>query len=285
MALKSGIIFATILIGCLALPATDSDLSQFFEHVDVSSAQNRIVGGSVAPEGAHPHMAAMITGSLFRSLVCGGSILTQRTILTAAHCIAAVFSGGSLNSGLRIVVGTNRWAQGGSLHSVSSNVTHQHYVSATIKNDLGVLYTSTPIEFSATIRPIFLDFELVGADVVSRAAGWGRIRHQGSISAQLLELDVLTVSGPTCVQEVARIAAANNIRPPAVEPHIELCTSHPVGAGHGMCNGDSGSALVRRDRGTQIGIVSWGIPCARGAPDMFVRVSAYEDWFQTYIRN
>ncbi|CAH0400132.1 unnamed protein product [Chilo suppressalis] len=284
MALKSIIIFVTILLGCLALPAPESDLSQFFEHVDVH-AQGRIVGGSVASDGSHPHMVALSNGELIRSLICGGSILTQRTVLTAAHCIAAVYRVGSLARGVRLIVGTNRWARGGTLYRVTSNATHEHYVPATVKNDLGVFYTSTPIVFSATIRPIFLDFEYVGADVQTRAAGWGRTRHQGSVSAQLLELDVPTISGTQCVEDMARIVAANDMRSPPVEPHIELCTLHPVGAGRGMCTGDSGSALVRLDRGTQIGIVSWGVPCARGAPDMFVRVSAYEDWFQRVIRN
>ncbi|RVE48198.1 hypothetical protein evm_007152 [Chilo suppressalis] len=284
MAFISGFIFATIILGSLALPAPDPDLSQFFEHVDVN-AQGRIVGGSVAPDGSHPHMAAMINGARIRALVCGGSILSQRTVLTAAHCIAAVWNNGAVISGLHVAVGTNEWAQGGSVYRITYNATHPNYVASTIKNDLGVIYTNSPIAFSAIVRPIFLDFEVIGAGIEARAAGWGRITHQGAISAQLLELDVFTVSGPDCVEDVARIAEANNMRPPPVEPHIELCTMHTAGADHGMCNGDSGSALVRRDRGTQIGIVSWGIPCARDAPDMFVRVSAYEDWLMRHTQN
>lgn len=47
--------------------------------------------------------------------------------------------------------------------------------------------------------------------------------------------------------------------------------------------GDSGSALVRVSDGQQVGVVSWGFPCARGAPDMFVRVSAFGDWLQENI--
>ncbi|CAG9788248.1 unnamed protein product [Diatraea saccharalis] len=279
MAMKSGfIVFAALLLGCLALPAPDTDFEQFFEHV-YPNAQNRIVGGTAAPTGAHPHMASMTSGSLFTNLVCGGSIITQRTILTAAHCIAAVFSRGSLNSNLRVRVGSNHWNQG-IAHRVSSNVTHQHYVSSIIKNDIGILITETNIVFGNLVRPIVIDFEYAGANIESRAAGWGRIRAGGSISAQLLELDVLTISGEDCVAGVAAV-----IRNAVVEPHIEICTMHPRGSGHGMCNGDSGSALVRRDRGTQIGIVSWGIPCARGAPDMFVRVSAYRSWLEQHVRN
>lgn len=46
--------------------------------------------------------------------------------------------------------------------------------------------------------------------------------------------------------------------------------------GAGTCFGDSGGPLVIN--GNVIGLVSWGIPCARGRPDMFTRVSSYVDW-------
>ncbi|KAL0878771.1 hypothetical protein ABMA27_003805 [Loxostege sticticalis] len=259
-------------------PASD-DVSQFFDNTD---PQGRIVGGTVAAEGAHPHMVAMSTGIMVRNFVCGGSVIAPRTVLTAAHCIAAVFSFGSLSSSLRVTVGTNRWNQGGVSLSLSGNATHEHYVSQTIKNDVGLLFTSTPIQYTNRIQPITVSYDYAGAGIQSRAAGWGRIRAGGPISAQLLELTVTTISGEQCVRDVARASVELNVRAPPIEPHIELCIIHSPN--HGMCNGDSGSALVRVDQGTQIGVVSWGFPCARGAPDMFVRVSAFQDWIVSRTR-
>ncbi|RVE48200.1 hypothetical protein evm_007154 [Chilo suppressalis] len=206
-------------------------------------------------------------------------VFLSRTVLTAAHCIVAVFRFGSLSSELRIRVGSNRWNNGGVTYTLSSNATHEHYESTSRKNDLGVLYTRTPIVFSETICAIALDFEHVGAEIQTRAAGWGRTRTAGPVSNLLMELDVITMSGPRCVEEMARTVTSL-----VVEPNIELCTRHPNGSGRGMCTGDSGSALVRLDHGSQIGIVSWGVLCARGAPDIFVRVSAYENWLQKHIR-
>lgn len=46
--------------------------------------------------------------------------------------------------------------------------------------------------------------------------------------------------------------------------------------GQGVCFGDSGSPLVAR--GKLIGIVSWGIPCAMGFPDVYTRISFFLDW-------
>lgn len=54
--------------------------------------------------------------------------------------------------------------------------------------------------------------------------------------------------------------------------------------GIGACFGDSGSMLFTRDG--VVGVVaSTVLPCARGAPDIFVRVSTYMSWIDSYIHN
>ncbi|KAJ0176307.1 hypothetical protein K1T71_008481 [Dendrolimus kikuchii] len=275
MASKTVLLLIAIVAASTALPTPEQDNSIFFQHVDLNA---RIVGGTQAATGAHPHMVALSTGGLVRSFLCGGSVISTRTVLTAAHCIDAVFSWGSLTNSLRVTVGTNRWNQGGTAYSLARNVTHPNYVSSTIKNDIGLLITSSNIVMNNLVRAIPISSAYAGNGVASIVTGWGRIVANGALSATLLELRLSTIGGDQCVREVALAAVNLNVRAPPVEPHIELCTFHSPG--HGTCNGDSGSALYRADNGQQIGIVSWGFPCARGAPDMFVRVSAYTSWIQ-----
>lgn len=74
-----------------------------------------------------------------------------------------------------MTVGTNRWNTGGQTYSVSRNVTHQHYVSATIKNDIGVLITSSNVVLSPLVNPIPLTYDEISGGVPTRVAGWGRI--------------------------------------------------------------------------------------------------------------
>lgn len=148
------------------------DRSILFEHVDLNA---RIVGGTPAAQGSVPYMVALTQGALFRSLLCGGSVLSERTILTAAHCIAAVFNWGSLSTSLRGIVGTNTFGSGGVLHEIERNVTHEHYVSATIKNDIGLLITRVPIVYNNVVQPVTQSFLFAPGGVLSRAAGWGRI--------------------------------------------------------------------------------------------------------------
>lgn len=57
----------------------------------------------------------------------------------------------------------------------------------------------------------------------------------------------------------------------------KICTLSPTG--QGSCMGDSGGPLTH---GGQVhGIVSWGIACARGMPDVFDRVHSHRDWILT----
>ncbi|XP_037293309.1 chymotrypsin-2 [Manduca sexta] len=282
MAIKFLVLLVAILAGCNAFPAPEAeqDMSIFFEHVDRNA---RIVGGTQAANGAHPHMVALTNGAVVRSFICGGSIITRRTVLTAAHCIAAVVSGNTLSRNLRGTVGTNRWNSGGVMHAFQRHVIHSSYNANTIKNDIGILHTSANIAMTNAVRAIVVNYDFIGNGINSRVAGWGRIRAGGAISANLLQLNTQTIDGNRCVRDVASVSASLNMRAPAVDPNVELCTFHS--RNHGTCNGDSGSALVRLDRNQQIGIVSWGLPCALGAPDMFVRVSAYRNWVQTNTLN
>lgn len=56
----------------------------------------------------------------------------------------------------------------------------------------------------------------------------------------------------------------------------KICTS--TIAGYGVCHADSGGPLVLY--GQLIGLLSWGVPCSRGKPDVFERVSEYVDWIE-----
>ncbi|KAG6462467.1 hypothetical protein O3G_MSEX013282 [Manduca sexta] len=164
------------------------------------------------------------------------------------------------------------------MHAFQRHFIHPNYNSALITNDLGMLHTSTNINFNNLVRAININYDFVGERVNVRVAGWGRIRAGGAISTNLLQLNTATIDGNRCVQNVRTVAANLGIWAPPVIPSIEICTFHS--RNHGTCNGDSGSPLVRTDRGQQIGVVSWGLPCALGAPDVYVRLSAFRGWVQ-----
>ncbi|XP_022826438.1 chymotrypsin-1-like [Spodoptera litura] len=283
---KAGLlVFITLLIGSLALPTPEDaffevadDVSIFFDQIDVNA---RIVGGSPAAIGGHPHMVAMTSGAVVRSFHCGASLISQRTVLTAAHCIDAVFREGALLSTFRVNIGSNLW-NGGTDYVVARNVTHPNWYRPTIKEDIGVLITAINVALSNLVQPVPLTYDFIGGGVPSIVAGWGRVRAGGAISRQLLELKPTTLDGADCMIHVARagILLGSSTAPP-IDTRFEICAYHSPGLG--VCNGDSGSALRRASDGHQIGITSWAFICALGAPDMYVRVSTYQDWLRSVI--
>ncbi|CAH2041745.1 unnamed protein product, partial [Iphiclides podalirius] len=236
-------------------------------------SRSRIVGGEQAPPGYAPHMAALVRGYIIKSLICGGSIVSKRHILTAAHCIdPIVIWGDKLHPSFHAVVGSTRW-ESGTIVRFSHYVNHPEWDWATIKNDIGVLYLTKELEFSSKVAVIALSFKWTDDGEKSYVTGWGRLGNWYPVPDYLQLLYLETISAKECVEGIREASTWWGYEP-RFDSKIEICTFHSPG--HGMCNGDSGSALVSRKTGHQIGIVSWGFPCALGAPDVFVRISGFK---------
>ncbi|XP_064292356.1 chymotrypsin-2-like [Plodia interpunctella] len=245
----------------------------------------RIVGGGNAEKGSAPHMVALVFGAKVISLTCGGSIVSRRHVLTAAHCVVPFISWtGQLLETLVGVVGSNRWNTPDNLVRFSGHINHPDYDSWHIKNDVGVLILVENIKISDKIDIIPLNFNWVDGDVNSYATGWGRmwnhLSYEGPIPDDLQILHVRTISGQECVDGVIQASQELGWAPP-INPQVEICTFHSPN--HGMCHGDSGSALVEKHSGQQIGIVSWGFPCAQGAPDVFGRISGFKNFLKPIL--
>lgn len=63
-----------------------------------------------------------------------------------------------------------------------------------------------------------------------------------------------------------------------------ICTAHPIQSG--VCYEDHGNPMVfdaNRPRRELIGIVSWFVPCARGLPDVYVRIHPFVPWIKSII--
>lgn len=82
-------------------------------------------------------------------------------------------------------------------------------------------------------------------------------------------LNINTLSNDECRSRLSASQAAQI-------HNSTLCTLRE--RGRGACFGDSGSPVTVQ--GQVVGVVSWGVPCARGFPDMHARVSVFSQWVQ-----
>ncbi|KAI4469723.1 polyserase-related [Holotrichia oblita] len=239
-----------------AVPTIDSD-----SRIDVTGDW-KVVGGSNAATGAYPFIVSLRSSS--NSHFCGGSIINNLWVLTAAHCLV-----GSSASSVNAVVGTNTLLSGGSSIRASRLLVHGNYNPNTIANDVGVIQLAASITYSNSVAQVSLNTADVGA-VSAILIGWGRTSTGGSIPNNLQQLSTNTITTASC-QSVWGSSVSSS----------QICAY--TRSGQGACNGDSGGPLVRASDLAQLGIVSFGIACAQGFPDVYARVSSYNSWIQSAI--
>ncbi|XP_034062047.1 serine protease 27-like [Gymnodraco acuticeps] len=261
------VVFAVVLLvftGCNA----QSDVC------GIAPLNTKIVGGEAAPAGTWPWQV-----SLHRNLrhICGGSLINNQWVLTAAHCFSS-----SSTFGYTVYVGrdTQQLSNPNEVsRSLSQVIRHSGYDSTTSDNDIALLKLSTPVTFTNYIKPVCLaeDGSTYAAGATCWVTGWGTIRSDVSLPfpQRLQEVSVPIVSNTQCSASYDTITS--NM----------MCAGLDEG-GKDSCQGDSGGPFVSKSgsRWVQAGVVSFGKGCAlANYPGVYTRVSQYQSWINTQINS
>jgi secreted trypsin-like serine protease len=246
-------------------------LFQFFTGTRTINA--KITGGTDAVISDFPWQVYYISGN-FR---CGGSIISGRWVVTAAHCTKDNQGVAIPASSMSVRVGLNNPsnAADGKTYTVSQVIVNAGFDDQTLLNDIALLKLTDSINFpnAAPIKLITANDVAEGATVpgaMTWVTGWG-LTH---VSPQVL---------PTALQKVqlpiVSIAQASTVW--GTIPVTDLMAGF-LNGNKDACNGDSGGPLVVPVLGEYklAGIVSWGSSNCNtyGA---YTSVSAMESWIRT----
>jgi len=229
----------------------------------------RVVGGKQTEVSEYPWQAGLVSPGGTRTF-CGGSLINDRYVATAAHCTA-----GRTPSRLQVLLGDHRIsvADGETRHTVAEIKDHPSYTNYRNGFDISLLRLATPVTYNTKIAPVCLPTAgqtYAGAQAI--ATGFGRL---GAGQPQATELQEVGLE----VRTQASCQAVWSFLKPSM-----ICAGGTPSGGTSVCNGDSGSPLVTKEnnRYAMIGVASFAVPCAHAnIPDVFCRVTEALAWIQS----
>lgn len=269
MSFRNTVLATSLIIGTSSALATSTIDNKM--KMRVHSAE-RIVGGVNVPNEERPWMTSI---QYDHDHFCGGSLIANRWVLTAAHCVEDI-SGTNIKQLSVRAAFTDLSKNTGKSAKIKSVHIHKNYTQSNGNAaDLALLELSSGINGIQYLK-------LASQQIMSNAgqpgdmasvSGWGTLTDGGNSPNKLQKVNVPIVSNQVCNEPNAY---NGQITP------TELCAGYAQGK-KDSCQGDSGGPLVVKDNGDyyQAGIVSWGDGCAQpNKYGVYTRVSAFNEWIQ-----
>ncbi|NP_001076261.1 coagulation factor XI precursor [Oryctolagus cuniculus] len=241
------------------------------DNVCTTKIKPRIVGGSASLPGEWPWQVTLHTVSPTQRHLCGGSIIGNQWILTAAHCFYGIESpkilrvyGGILNQ--------SEIKEDTAFFGVQEIIIHDQYKTAESGYDIALLKLETTMNYTDSQRPICLpskgDRNVIYTDCW--VTGWGYRKLRDKIQNTLQKAKIPLLSNEECQKRYQRHEITSGM----------ICAGYKEG-GKDACKGDSGGPLSCKHNEVWhlVGITSWGEGCAqRERPGIYTNVVKYLDW-------
>ena len=287
---------------------------------DLNTCDNnnqRIVGGIDATANTWPWIVrllfqtdAMVTANSNSYYACGGTIIDENWVLTAAHCCTTDDSNGSVVNMKKVIMkfGEHQTtvAENGEFEAIIDDLTnymhvHEDYTSTAdgsssnydvclinIPNGQngmgdGLFTVAAQAGYSSSVARVCMPSAAAVHGDACWVAGWGNTSSGGTGSDILQSVGVNIMSNEYCL--------ANSVSEMSILQADEVCAgaadhngNNLLDGGVDSCQGDSGGPLICDVDGAAVltGIVSWGFDCAaEGQPGVYGRVHSYISWIES----
>lgn len=266
-----------------------SGIASYVAAQSESNDDDRIINGQTVNITQVPWQVAVVSSSEpndYFAQSCGGSILSENWVLSAAHCF--VFPDepevpDKTAADIEIVAGvTTLGVDVGSRIAVEKIISHPDYATGPTTNDIALLKLASPLNLNgSTKKAIALPFSEDKAswpavNTPATVSGWGNTSTDSDNPNYPSGLMAATVDVLTDPPETQ----CGSYSTSSYLPESMLCAAEMT-VGKDACQGDSGGPLAIEVSGswTLAGIVSWGIGCAQPQyPGVYTRVTSYLDW-------
>ncbi|XP_045460795.1 chymotrypsinogen B-like [Harmonia axyridis] len=247
----------------------------------------RIIQGKQSVRGAWPWQVSLqLLHPEFGFLGhwCGGTLITQDWLLTAAHCVKNDLFNLPLPPLWTAVLGD--WDRDVEENSeeripVEDIIIHERFHN--YQHDIALMKLSRPAKImgDSRIRSVCLPTKRLSYNQTAKcvATGWGRDVEDGLLPGKLLEAKVPVHDNAVCRKKYGHTVTIKS---------GHLCAGHLDGSS-GTCVGDSGGPLqcvLKDGRWILAGITSFGSGCAKpGFPDVYTRLSYYLPWIRSKVKS
>jgi len=229
-----------------------------------------IINGANAKLGRYPYYAVS------QPWGCGGSLVSERAILTAAHCVSAFWD--------KVEVGLTTWRdKWGQIIPIQKVIPHPKYDSYTFDYDYAIVI----LRKASKYKPVCIarkKYEKNWAKKRLTVMGFGstksnRMNQEGK--------DHITPTSRlkfTNVNQVSQRSCKDAYPFDPITPQMR-CALGPNKKD--ACQGDSGGPLIKAGRNANgdvlVGVVSWGVGCGTN-PGVYSDVAEVSGWIVQMVK-
>ncbi|KAJ2746847.1 hypothetical protein GGI20_001000 [Coemansia sp. BCRC 34301] len=249
-----------------------------------TAADERIIGGFASASGQHPYAVSLNLTVAGGSGLCGGTLITDRVIVTAAHCAIDPDLGTTLAaSSVRVGLGSQLLSQQHFVHALQVHA-NPDFQLPELTGDIALIIIE-PVKLSPRIQPAMIYSGHIPDGARLTAVGWGMTRPEGgfgSIPNALHETELVVGSQQDCSEFVPGYKSSDG---------PQICTENKLLLGKDTCQGDSGTGLFITVGGHRYlaGLTSYGANLM-GDPTcalddgfgVYTRVSYFRDFIDSF---